>query len=299
MAVAEAPPRTRARKRTPAVTVTPEDFVRVVRYLDTQVLVERALELRMLTLTTLSGVNQHQLGGAGIAKSLALREWAKCITDARYFEKPMNPTLTPDAVIGGYDMPRYAKTGEFVRKVDGYAPTAHVIFIDEWFRANGAMLDALLPLANTEERMAEHNGGMMKCPTLMLVSASNTLPDPDNVQALALVDRITLMLYVEDVKADESFKEVFRRHHERRQAERAGVTTRETVTLAQVQEAQRQVDAVKLSAEFLDEAADLRRRVKAEGLAVSPRRWMELGRVLRFAPCATPRPPANGCRTRC
>lgn len=281
MATTEAPPRTRRRTAAPKVKVTPEDFVRVARFLDTQVLVERALELRMVGLATLSGVNLHLLGGAGIAKSLALREWAKCITNARYFEKPLNPTLTPDAVIGGYDMPRYAKTGEFVRKVDGYAPTAHVVFLDEWFRANGAMLDALLPLANTEERQAEHNGGMMKCPTVVLVSASNTLPDPDNVQSVALVDRITLMLEVKDVKADESFKEVFRRHHDRRQADRAGVTTRETMTLEQVLDAQRQVDAVTLSPEFLDAAADLRRRTKDEGLAVSPRRWMELGRVAR------------------
>lgn len=281
MATTDAPPRPRRRTAAAKVKVTPDDFVRVARFLDTQVLVERALELRMVSLATLAGVNLHLLGGAGIAKSLALREWAKCITDARYFEKPLNPTLTPDAVIGGYDMPRYAKTGEFVRKVDGYAPTAHIIFLDEWFRANGAMLDALLPLANTEERQAEHNGGMMKCPTVVLVSASNTLPDPDNVQSVALVDRITLMLEVKDVKADESFKEVFRRHHERRQADRAGVTMRETMTLEQVLDAQRQVDAVTLSPEFLDAAAGLRRRVKDEGLAVSPRRWMELGRVAR------------------
>jgi hypothetical protein len=33
--------------------VTPDDFVRVQRFLDTKVLVERALELRMIVLATL------------------------------------------------------------------------------------------------------------------------------------------------------------------------------------------------------------------------------------------------------
>jgi MoxR-like ATPase len=122
---------------------------------------------------------------------------------------------------------------------------------------------------------------MVTCPTLVLVSASNTLPDPDNVLAKALLDRITLMLHVEDVKADESFKEVFRRHHERRQADRAGGVTRETVTLEQVQEAQRTGRCDHLAPDFLDEAAEPAAQGAREGVGREPRRWMELGRVCR------------------
>ena len=270
--------RTRARS---GVAVTPQDFLRVTDHLDTQVLVERSLELRIINLATLAGVNVHLLGPPGVAKSLGLREYAKSIADARYFEKPLNANLPADAVIGAYDMALFASTGDFVRKVEGYAPTAHVVFLDEWFRANGPMLDALLPLANTEERQAEHNGGMMTCPTLVLVSASNHLPDADNEQAQALVDRITVMLYVERVKSDDSFKQILRRHHARRLAEVDDTWTREQVTLEQVQEAQRQVWHVRFTPEFEDAAAQLRRDTTTAGLNVSDRRWVELVRFCR------------------
>jgi MoxR-like ATPase len=85
-------------------------------------------------------VNIHLLGGAGHREVARAARVRACVEGATLFEKAMNPALTPDAVIGGYDMPRYARTGEFVRKLDGAAPTAHIIFLDEWFRANGAML---------------------------------------------------------------------------------------------------------------------------------------------------------------
>ena len=84
-------------------------------------------------------------------------------------------------------------------------------FIDELFRANGLMQDALLPLANTGERAAEHNGGMIRTPCKAFFSASNHTPDAENEQAQALVDRITLMQKVEAVKADDSFKDLIER----------------------------------------------------------------------------------------
>lgn len=284
MPQAKAPAKPRVRKpaaKAESKIVAPQDFLRVTQFLDTQVLVERALELRVIILALLAGVNLHELGPPGTAKSLGLREFARCITGARYFEKPLNANLPADAVIGGYDMPRFASTGEFVRNVEHHAPNAHIVFLDEWFRANGPMLDALLPLANTEERQAEHNGGMMHCPTLVLVSASNHMPDPDNEQAQALVDRITLMLFVDRVKQADSFKEIIRRHHAKRQNEAAGTYTRETVTLEQVQHAQREVMAVVPMADFLDKAVELRRQAGDEGLSVSDRRWVELFRVCR------------------
>src|SRR4051794_17062984 len=111
---------TRARKAaTPGangrsrVKVTPEDFLRVIGFLDTRVLVERSLELRIINLAALAGVNVHMQGPPGVAKSLGLREYAKSIAGARYFEKPLNANLPADAVIGAYDMALFARTGEF------------------------------------------------------------------------------------------------------------------------------------------------------------------------------------------
>jgi MoxR-like ATPase len=280
MAATAAPRTTRARKPKPP-SVTPGDFLRITQFLDTRVLVERALELRILTLGLLSGVNVHLLGPPGVAKSLGLREFAKCIDGARYFEKALNAGLPEDAVIGGYDMPLFVATGDFQRKVAGKLPDAHLGFLDEWFRANGPMLDSLLPIANTEERLAEVDGTPVQAPLLALVSASNHMPDADNEQAAALVDRITLMSLVERVRSDDSFMEMIDRHHARRLAVANDAWERETVSLAQVIAAQLQVNAVRPTPEFKEHAAKLRRDAITEGLDVSDRRWLELYRVCR------------------
>jgi MoxR-like ATPase len=264
-----------------AKPVAPDDFERIARWLTTEVVVERDLEMRVLTRVALAGLNAHMIGAPGVAKSLVLREFSRCVLGARYFEKVVHGMLPADAVIGGYDMPRFAATGEFVRNVEHYAPNAHIIFLDELPRANGPMLDSVLPLMNTQERKAEHNGGMQDCPTLFVVTASNSWFDPENQQAQALSDRVSVMMKVEDVKSDDSFREILRRDHDRRLKIAAGSQTRETLTLEQVQDAQRQVKEVRLSPEFLDSMAKLRRECTQEGIAVSPRRWVELALLCR------------------
>jgi MoxR-like ATPase len=219
MTVAEAPPRA-ARKRPAKVKVAPEDFLRVAQFLNTKVLVERPVEIRVMNLALIAGINAHLNGSPGVAKSLGLDEYAKCIVGATYFKKPLNEDLSPSRVLGEWDYPRFMRgdTSELERKIAGYAPTADIIFVDEVFRANGLMLDALLPLANVGEREFEHNGGMAKAPVKLMVSAANFNPDPDNVRAQAYLDRVTVMLWVERVKASDSFKEILRRAQARRTA---------------------------------------------------------------------------------
>lgn len=283
----------RAKNLTPDVgkiaEVSPADFLRVTRYLSTEVLVERDLELRILVLALLSNTNCHLGGPPGIAKSLGLRELAKCVTHegaplnecGLYFEKQLNANLPSDAVIGGYDMEAFSQGNGLHRNPEGFLPKAAFGFLDEWFRANGPMLDALLPIANTEERQYEENGVPGKASLRVLVSASNHLPDPDNEQAQALVDRITLMCFVDRVKQADSFKEILRRSQARRLGERTGAIKRETITLAQIDQAQAEVDAVRLTPEFEDAITKLRGEAATEGLGVSDRRWVELTRVCR------------------
>ena len=58
---------------------------------------------------------------------------------------------------------------EYVRKIDGYLPTAEVAFIDEIFKANSAILNALLTLLN--ERLFDNGNKLFAVPLLCLVSA--------------------------------------------------------------------------------------------------------------------------------
>lgn len=269
-----------ARKTTAKGIVTPADFERVIAYLNTQILVERELEMRVLVRGGLAGVNIHMIGRPGVAKSLSLRAFAGCIQGARYFEKQCHAQMPADALIGGYDPKAFVDTGDLVRNVTGKLPVAHIGFIDEVPRANGPTLDALLPILNTQERQYEKNGGLGSCDLLFVTTASNTWFDAENLQAQALADRITLMLLVDDIKSDDSFKDLLRRDHARRIGD-TNLPPREEITLEQFQDAQRQVQEVSLAPEFLDATAKLRRNCKQEGLRISPRRWVELVLVAR------------------
>jgi MoxR-like ATPase len=59
---------------------------------------------------------------------------------------------------------------EYVRKLDGYLPTAEVAFIDEIFKANSAILNALLTLLN--ERLFDNGNERLPVPLLCLVRIS-------------------------------------------------------------------------------------------------------------------------------
>lgn len=279
-----AAPRKRAPARATKRIVTPQQVLDVANDVSVNVLVERAQEMRTIVLGALAGVNIHQLGPGGTAKSLGLREFAKRIDGARYFEKAVHPMMPADALVGGYDMERYAKEGVFARKVEGYLPTAHVGFVDEVTRANGPTQDALLPIFNTEERAYEANGGMKTADLRVFVTASNFMPDPEDPRAGAFIDRFTLMMQVDYVKADDSFMEMLERHHARRMRERglsADKYKPTTITLEQLDAAQAEVNLVALTADFKEKYAEVRRKSRDEGLTVSDRRWMELGRVSR------------------
>jgi len=270
-----------ARKRSASTKVTPDDFLRIERFLTTEVLIERDAEMRVLVRGSIAGVNVHMGGGGGLAKSLALREYARCIEGAKFFEKALQPGTPPDAVIGPYDMEQYANTGKFERSLEHYLPGAHIGFIDELLRSSGLMKDALMPLLNSEERRAEGNGGMVDTNIRFLVTAANTWFEPDDPYTQAIEDRMTLLMHIEDLRAEDSFKELIRRDHARRQANRAGTLKREVMSLEQFEAAQVAAEACEPGPAFIEAITKLRRDAKARGLRVSPRRWIELIRVCR------------------
>lgn len=256
--------------------VQPADLWAVMDGID---VLERQREKRSLLLGALAGVNVCQLGPAGTGKSLLSREFCKRITSARFFSKTLHALMPADALLGSVDVPALINDGVYQLNVANAMPDAHVVFLDEWSRANGPSMDAMLPMLNAGERLAEGPGGMFKTPILFVVMASNFMPPPDDPQFGALVDRITLMQYIEYVKADDSFRELVVGQRARRIAEAAGTKPNATVSLEQFQLAQDKVMRVDYPKEFLAALSKLRRSAKKEGVGISDRAWPELAQV--------------------
>ena len=79
----------------------------------------------------------------------------------------MTSQLKPQELFGPLSM-KGLENDEYVRQIDGYLPTAEVAFIDEIFKANSAILNALLTLLN--ERLFDNGNQRFSVPLLCLVS---------------------------------------------------------------------------------------------------------------------------------
>jgi MoxR-like ATPase len=143
-------------------------------------LLERDTEVRLMLLTALAGEHLLLLGPPGTAKSELSRRLSQ-LTTGRYYERLLTRFSVPEELFGPLSM-RGLENDEYVRKIDGYLPTAEVAFIDEIFKANSAILNALLTLLN--ERLFDNGNQRFAVPLLCLVGASNELPESEELDAL-------------------------------------------------------------------------------------------------------------------
>jgi MoxR-like ATPase len=160
-------------------------------------LLERETEVRLLILAALCGEHLLLLGPPGTAKSELSRRIAGLI-GGKYFERLLTRFSVPEELFGPLSM-RGLENDEYVRQIAGYLPTAEVAFIDEIFKANSAILNALLTLLN--ERLFDNGNARFEVPLLCLVGASNELPESEELDAL--YDRFLFRRQVAQVSASQ------------------------------------------------------------------------------------------------
>ena len=153
-------------------------------------------QVRLMLLAALSGEHLLLLGPPGTAKSELSRRLA-ALTTGRYFERLLTRFSVPEELFGPLSM-KGLENDEYLRQVEGYLPTAEVAFIDEIFKANSAILNALLTLLN--ERLFDNGTERNAVPLLTLVGASNELPESEELDAL--YDRFLIRRHVSQVSAD-------------------------------------------------------------------------------------------------
>ncbi|RYY92260.1 MAG: ATPase, partial [Chitinophagaceae bacterium] len=141
--------------------------------------------------------NVFLLGPPGTAKSALVRHLSTCIEDGRNFEYLLTRFTEPNEIFGPFDI-RRLRDGELVTNTEGMMPEAALVFLDEIFNANSAILNSLLMALN--ERIFRRGKETRQLPALMFVSASNLLPEDEALHAL--LDRFLIRVRCDYVDPD-------------------------------------------------------------------------------------------------
>ncbi len=233
-------------------------------------LLERGVAVRLCLLAALAGEHVLLIGPPGTAKSELARRLHRAFDDAPYFERLLTRFSTPEELFGPLSL-RALEDDRYERLTAGYLPTAGIAFLDEVFKANSAILNALLTLLN--EREFDNGTGRARTPLISVIGASNEVPADDAL--LAFYDRFLLRVPVAAV-SDASFAALLTLPDD-------AAGSAQTLTRGELQALRVARDAVALPPEVLQHLQSLRKVAAANGLTVSDRRWRQLVGLLRTA----------------
>ena len=223
----------------------------------------------LLGLCLVARENLFLLGPPGTAKSALVQDLARRI-EGQVFDYLLTRFTEPNEIFGPFDI-RKLREGDLVTNTEGMLPEATFVFLDELLNANSAILNSLLLVLN--ERVFRRGRETRHLPTLMVVGASNRLPEDDALGAL--FDRFLLRVRCDNVEAEQL--PLVLAAGWKLELSRNGELTRYGIDdVRQLHGMLRSVDFAAVQTSYVD----LIHRLRHAGIMVSDRRAVKLQRVL-------------------
>ena len=258
---------------------------------------EKNTEISLSLLAALAGESVILLGPPGVAKSMVARQLKTAFRDAQSFEYLMSRFSTPDEIFGPVSIQKLKTSDTYERAVEGYLPTADVVFLDEIWKAGPAIQNTLLTVIN--EKIFRNGNREMHLPLKLLVAASNELPAKGEGLE-ALWDRFVIRIESRPIKLEKNFRAMLLEAH----ADFSGSTgvlghadfadnadfSDLKITAEEYAEWAEKICKIGVKEEVLDAISAIRKSLRAvnvdeaaerRNIYVSDRRWKKIVRLLR------------------
>ena len=185
----------------------PDDQIKSLLKVLSQGVYEKEHIIAMSLLSAIAGESIFLLGPPGTAKSLVARRLKLAFKDGKAFEYLMSRFSTPDEIFGPVSISLLKNEDRYERVVEGFLPSATVVFLDEIWKAGPSIQNALLTAIN--ERIFQNGRTTLKLPMKALIAASNELP-AEGEGLEALWDRFLVRMVSNCIQSESVFYKMIR-----------------------------------------------------------------------------------------
>lgn len=230
---------------------------------------EREHEVEGILLALLARQHLLMIGPAGTAKSALSTELAKIIDGTNYFQWLLTPFSTPEEVFGPLSL-KELEVGVYKRNTRNKMPEADLVFLDEIFKANSAILNSLLTLIN--ERLFYNGDAPVDTPLISVIGASNEYPE-EGEGLEALFDRFFLRYEISYIEDEQNFLSMLKSEGKMEELPSMG--------LKELYQLQELTDNVHVPDEVFETLVTIRQALFDEGIRPSDRRFKQALCVLK------------------